>query len=624
MPSTPDPTSRPGTTAPAEAGDGAKGPSLAERLGLRSPAVPLVTATILGVLMGFAALAFIAPIEWMEEALGEAIGASATPWALALLLFAPAFGGLLTGLLSWGLPLRTAGHGVTQVLFGIHREGARLPLRLGVRQWIGSTLTIGFGGSAGPEGPIVAIGSVAGSAAGRLTKSDAASMTSLLGCGAAAGIAAVFNAPIAGIFFVLEVLLRDFSLRAFTPIVVSAVVASATVQTILGSNEPLFGVGPEFFGPSADKFTVAQVPIFLVLGVVCGAGAVAILRTMMVSERTFARLFERTRMPRPLRPALGGLLLGAIGVLFWWLLSTPANTPGGLPPFYGTGYPAIRRMLDPAFYLEGSEAASLILGGWLVLKLIATSITLGAGGSGGFFAPALLFGAAIGGLFGVAAVQTGWFPDASPALYALVGMAAMVAATTHAPMTAVLLVYELTRQYDFILPLMLTAAIATSLAKRLAGESLYTAELAAAGIRVGRLSDLTLLRRHTVAELPLLPPVLVSPGDDGQRLLDLAERFPVDDFAVVGEGETFLGLVAGGTLRDALVYRESIPLLQVGEIMRSDLPTLRPHDTLDVAVERFGRSDVESLPVLDEHARVIGMLTRTRLLRHYNAQLEQD
>ncbi len=363
-----------------------KASTLSERLGLRSPAVPLVTATLLGVFMGLAALAFIYPIEWMEEILGEEIDGSPQPLTLALLLIAPAFGGLLTGLLAWGLPLKTTGHGVTQVLYGIHRDGAKLPPRLGIRQWLGSTLTIGFGGSAGPEGPIVAIGSVVGSNAGRLTKSDAASMTSLLGCGAAAGLAAVFNAPIAGIFFVLEVLLRDFSLRAFTPIVVAAVVASATVQTILGSNEPLFGVGPEFFGTSAGKFTVAQVPVFLVLGVVCGVAAVGVLRTLMLAERGFERLFKRTRMPRPLRPAVGGLILGTIGVLFWWLLSTPANTPGGLPPFFGTGYPAIRRMLDPTFYLEGDMSVSVILGGWLVLKLLATSITLGSGGAGGFFA----------------------------------------------------------------------------------------------------------------------------------------------------------------------------------------------------------------------------------------------
>jgi CIC family chloride channel protein len=583
--------------------------------------------------MGLAALAFIGPIEWMERQLGVAVldgGAEEgapprSPWVpLLLLLFAPAVGGLLTGLLKWGLPLRSAGHGVTHVLYGIHKDGGRLPWHLAVRQWVGSTLTIGFGGSAGPEGPIVAIGSVAGSKTGSILRGDTPSTNSLLGCGAAAGLAAVFNAPIAGIFFVLEVLLRDFSLRTFTPIVVSAVVASATAQTVLGSNQPLFGVGPEFFGPDAGRFTFAQIPIFIVLGVVCGGTAFAVLRTLTLSERSFTRGFKRFRVPTPLRPALGGLLLGAIGAGFWLVASGRLATLEGLPPFYGTGYPAVRLMLSPEFYAGAATATALLLATWLLLKLAATSITLGSGGSGGFFAPALVLGAAIGGLFGVLAETVGWFPGASPALYALVGMAAMVAATTHAPMTAVLLVYELTRQYEFILPLMLTAAIATTLSKRLDRDSLYTAELAEAGIRVGQASDLTLLRRSTVGELPLLPPVLVHPQERSARLLELAERFPVSDFAVVDEEERYLGLVSGEHLRDALVYRESIPLLQIEELMRRDLPTLLPEDTLDLAVERFGRAAIESLPVLGPDGRVVGMLTRTRLLRHYHMQLEED
>jgi len=148
--------------------------------------------------------------------------------------------------------------------------------------------------------------------------------------------------------------------------------------------------------------------------------------------------------------------------------------------------------------------------------------------------------------------------------------------------------------------------------------------LAEAGIRVGRMSDFTLLRRMKVAELPFLPPVMVKPDDSSQRLLELAERFPVSDFVVVDEDERYLGLVVGEHLREALVYRESLPLLQVGELMRGDLPSLGVEDTLDRAVERFGSADVESLPVLDDQRRVLGMVTRTRLLRHYNRELEQD
>jgi CIC family chloride channel protein len=578
--------------------------------------------------MGVAALAFIAPIEWMERLLGrsllEAGDSSAGPRLLPilLLLLAPAAGGLITGVVKSLAPLRSTGHGVTHVLYGINREGGRLPWRLLVRQWLGSTATIGFGGSAGPEGPIVSIGSVVGSRTGTMLRGDTASTISLLGCGAAAGLAAVFNAPIAGIFFVLEVLLRDFSIRTFTPIVVSAVVASATVQTLLGSNQALFGIGPEFFGSGGGRFTFAEIPIFLLLGAVCGASAFGVIRTLSLSERSCLRVFDRFRVPQPLRPAIGGLALGAVGAA-WWLATPAAEGIGGLPPFLGTGYPSIRQMLSPEFYLAATTTAAT-LAAWFLLKLLAVSLTLGSGGSGGLFAPALVLGAALGGLFGTLFEALGWFPGANPAIYALVGMAAMLAATTHAPMTAVLLVYELTRQYEIMLPLMLTAAIATAVAKRLAPRNIYTAELAEEGVRVGQASDLTLLRRSTVADLPLLPPVLVHPQERSIRLVELSERFPVSDFAVVDDAERYLGLVAGRELRGALLFRESIPLLQIEEIMRADLPVLLPSDTLDLAVERFGEADVESLPVLDPQRRVLGMLTRTRLLRHYHAALGED
>ena len=602
---------------------------LSARLGFGREWWMLAVAAGVGLFMGVAALAFIRPIQALEHA-AEDLGFERPGLVLWLLPFVPLGGALLTGVLNRLLPTEFKGHGVSSVIFAVSRRQSRLRLRLLARQWLGSTLTIGSGGSAGPEGPIVTIGAVIGSNLARLLRLDAKSGTTLLGCGAAAGLASVFNAPLAGIFFVLEVLLRDFSLRTFTPIVVAAVLAAATTQTIIGSNQPIFGVGPEFFGDSDVPFTIGMAPFFALLGVASGLVAVVFTRSLQVSESLFARL----PIPGMLRPAAGGMLLGLLGLGYMLVIGPDVFGREGdpVPPFFGNGYLVIYRLLEPDFYQ--TVPGSLLEKGWLLLlaalamwaalKIVATSLTIGSGGAGGLFAPSLVLGAIVGSVFGVAVAHTSWFPDANPAHFALVGMAAMVAATTHAPMTAVLLVYELTRQYEFILPLILTAAIATTIAKRLAGESLYTAELAEAGIRVGRMSDFTLLRRMSVDELPLLPPVLVKPTDSSQRLLELAERFPVSDFVVVDDEERYLGLVVGEHLREALVYRESLPLLQVGELMRGDLPSLRVEDTLDRAVERFGIADVESLPVLDDQRRVLGMVTRTRLLRHYNRELEQD
>ena len=581
--------------------------------------------------MGVAGYLFIKPIQMLEHQ-AEVFGMESPSMLLWLLPVIPVIGAILTGVLAWLLPSEFNGHGVSNVIFGVTRRQSRLRLRLLARQWIGSTLTIGSGGSAGPEGPIVTIGAVVGSNLARLLRLDAKSGTTLLGCGAAAGLASVFNAPIAGIFFVLEVLLRDFSLRTFTPIVVASVLAAATTQTIIGSNEPLFGVGPSFFADNPIPFTIGMTPAFVVFGVVCGLVAVSFIRTMQWSERCFSKI----PVPGIIRPGIGALLLGLLGVGYMlmvapWAMSGDADP---VPPFLGNGYMVIFRLLETESYSD--VAGSMLANGpwiligvlllWAVLKIVSTSLTLGSGGAGGLFAPALVVGAIVGSLFGVLVVQTGWFPNVNPAHFALVGMAAMVAATTHAPMTGVMLVYEITQTYSLIVPLMLCAVLSVIVGRLLYRESVYTAELAAAGIRVGSTSDLTLLRQLTVRDVPLMPPVTVRPNDSGQRLLELSERFAVSDFVVVDEKDNYLGMVTGTDLQAALVFREAIPLLQVNEIERTDLPSVVLDDTLDVALDRFSEHDAASLAVLSNtgDGRVIGVLTRTRLMREYQHALAES
>ncbi len=603
----------------------------ATRLGFGREWWLLAVAALLGLFMGVAALAFIEPIKALEH-LAETKGEEFSGFLLPLLIVVPVIGALLTGLLNHLLPTEFNGHGVSSVIFSVARRKSRIRLRLLVRQWVGSTLTIGSGGSAGPEGPIVTIGAAVGSNVARLLRLDTKSGTTLLGCGAAAGLASVFNAPIAGIFFVLEVLLRDFSLRTFTPIVVAAVLAAATTQTILGSNEPLFGVGPDFLGSDGMAFTIGMTPYFVVLGIACGLSAVFFTRALQFSDRWFARL----PVPPMLRPAAGALMLGVFGVGYMVLLGgdIPSNATDSVPPFFGNGYLVIGRLLDRDFYdpTQGSLLAGgwfvmlMILLIWVVLKIIATSLTLGSGGTGGLFAPSLVVGAIVGSMCGIVVVETGWYPEANPAHFALVGMAAMVAATTHAPMTGVMLVYEITQTYMLIVPLMLCAVLSIIVGRLLARQSVYAAELAAAGVHFGSSADLTLLRQLTVRDIPLMPPVTVRPWDGGQRLLELSERFAVSDFVVVDDDDLYLGMVTAEDLQAALVFREAIPLLQVEEIERTDLPCVVLDDTLDVALDRFSGHEAASLPVLTstEGGRVIGLLTRTRLMREYQSALEDS
>lgn len=609
---------------------GSKFRAISTRIGLERDWYLILLAVCIGLFMGFAVLGFIMPITWSEERLAhmDMGGSRLTNW---LVLCLPIGGALLTGLVYLVLPIRLRGHGVSICMYSVSRDQARLPFRLLVRQWLGSSFTIGSGGSAGPEGPIVTIGATVGSTLGRILRADPQNTATLLGCGAAAGLASVFNAPMAGIFFVLEVILRDFSIRTFTPIVVAAVISAATTQTILGTNQPLFGVGPEIFGSQTGHFTVMQTPEFLVLGIVCGIVAVLFGLSLRYTEG----LFHKLKSPRILKPVIGATLLVCLGIA-WFEIDPFARLTGTVnqvPAFYGNGYALIKGLLEPKFYTSdaGVTLANapviplLILAALIVAKIFATCLTLGSGGAGGLFAPSLVLGAITGSFFGLGLESIGIIDDANPAQFALVGMAAVVAATTHAPLTGMVLVYEITQNYALILPLMLTAVISTIVARIMTRDSIYAGDLKALGVRIGTMSDLTLLRRMLVKNVPLMPPVIVHEEESGQRLLELSERFSVNDFVVVDDEDRYVGLVTGSDLSQALVYREAIPLLQVGELERKDLPTISSEDTLDVVLDKFSANEVQSLAVVaPDTGVVLGLITRTRLMREYQRELEKD
>jgi chloride channel protein, CIC family len=369
------------------------------------------------------------------------------------LLLAPVAGGLVYGPLVSRFAPEARGHGVPEVMVAVARHGGRIPARVAVVKSLASALCIGTGGSVGREGPIVQIGSALGSSIGQWLRVPDHRLRLMVACGAAGGISATFDAPIAGVFFALEIILRGFSAEAFGIVVISSVTANAVVRALIGTDHILHL-------PAYTLGSSAQFPFYAVMGLLAGLAGWGFTRVLYGIEDLCDRAW---RGPDWLRPAVGGLLLG--GVLL------------ALPQLYGVGYPV----------LEKGIAGGYAVGFLLVLmvgKMIATSLTIGIGGSGGVFAPSLFIGGMLGSAFGVLAQAL--FPglDLSAGAFGLVGMAAVFAAASHAPIVAVLIVFELTGEYSIILPLMVAVALATGLSHLLSRDNIYTLKLLRRGIDI--------------------------------------------------------------------------------------------------------------------------------------------
>lgn len=624
-------------------------------LRLQSDWYLLVCAAGVGLLTALGAFAFAWALheaeDWSRHYQGE--------WPIYLLPVLPVAGALITGLLVHFFASAARGHGVPQVMDAIIRHGGRIPLRVGIVKTLASIATVGSGGSGGAEGPIVQIGSTLGSSVAQRLKIPPQHVTTLVGCGAAAGIASVFNAPIAGVFFVLEILLRDFSMRTFTPIVIASVMSAATTQALHKTNEAIFPV----VGLSAYQFSPMEIPHYIVLGLVCAVAGVGFTRLLHAGEK----VFEHVRVHPIVKPAVGAALLGVLGIVFVLAAGRP-DSGDRAPPFFGNGYSTIRALIEPGTYdltapsREGSAVAAQptgstasdppshdvgqnVAGGhakggaivsaslWVLLlmclfKAVGTTLTLGSGGSGGVFAPSLFVGATAGAAVGVTFETLGMMPQGgSPASYALVGMAAVVAGTTFAPLTAMLLLFEITRQPMVLLPIMLTAVIATVASKLWMQDSIYTMRLRQSGLLVGTGRDLSVLRRIPVSFVPMVKITGEPnyPSDPLSKLIQLHATKHVPDFVVVDQTTgAYVGMVTGHDMRMALVDREAIPLLLVAELVRTDIPTVSPSENLDTVMDKFSKYDVAALCMVDPGTRCpSGLITRSAVLRRYQQALEE-
>lgn len=606
---------------------------IAQRFGLRRDWYLIILAAGIGTVTAFGAIGF----SWLIESSVHGFGSMTERgwWRWWMLPVLPMVGALVTGLMSHYLMPESRGHGVPEVMNALFRKGGKIPARVGFVKAVTSAATIGSGGSAGAEGPIVQIGSAIGSGIAQALRISREQTSVLLGCGAAAGIASVFNAPIAGVFFVLEILLRDFSLRTFTPIVVSSVFSTAVTQAVLGRNEAIFAHDMQSY-----LFTLPELPSYMIMGLLCGFIAVAFIRMLYSTED----LFERIRIHPVIKPVIGALLLGVLGIGF--LSVTNSDTHHAeLPAFFGNGYETVTSLIEPSSYAGAAETPEVeiidetsnsltfgvvLLIALVALKGVATCLTLGSGGSGGVFAPSLFLGAATGAAFGIGLERLGLIPSlGSPAAYALVGMAAVVAGTTHAPLTAILIVFEITRDVYVLLPIMLAAVMSTLTAQVLLRDSIYTLKLRRRGLLLGTVADLSILRRISADQVPIVPHVAVHAEDPITKVLDLYERYKVADFVVTDHDGHYVGMLTADDLRTALLASEAIPLLLVEELVRTDLPTVSPEEGLDRVLDKFSKHDVASLamvrdPVSDAGAKVLGLLTRARLMKRYQQTLSES
>lgn len=513
-------------------------------------------------------------------------------WRVAI----PAGGGLIVGPLIYFFAREARGHGIPEVMKAVAIRGGVIRARIVGIKALASALSIGTGGSVGREGPIVQIGSAFGSTVGQWFRLNAAGVRTLVGCGAAAGISATFNAPIAGAIFAAEIIVGDFAVTQFTPIVISSVVASVVTRYAIGNH-------PAFLVPDYEIVSPFELMPYMVAGVVAGIVAVTFIRTLSFSED----LFEQVPMPEWSRAALGGALVGVIAI---WL-----------PNIYGVGYTTISGALSGS--LPTALMAALV-----IAKILATSITIGSGGSGGIFAPSLFLGAMSGGVVG--ALVENYFPGAtgSSGAYALVTMGAVVAATTHAPVSAIIIIFELTQTID-IIPALMTACVISTLVSQLSfRDSIYTTKLRRQGIDIFETKNPNVLKDLYVRDVILPDPVVVPAAADFKTVLDLVVQSAHTQFYVASPTGQHLGAISLAELRRLIYEQETLQHVVVAsDLVDSTLPSVTDEMDLSVVMQIFSTSHLDELAVVDadDRTRLVGAVREKDVIEASNReQLRRD
>lgn len=566
----------------------------------------VILAIIIGVASGLAAVLLkflIGTISGLVNSVTEASQAN-----YYYLVF-PIIGIFLTGIYVRYVVRDNISHGVTRVLYAIAQKKSRLKFYNMYASLASSSVTIGCGGSVGAEGPIVFTGAAIGSNLGQAFRLSPHMLMMLVGCGAAAGIAGIFKAPIAGVLFTVEVLMLDLTAGSVMPLIMASV-AGATVAYVFT------GYNVEFFFTQSEMFYTSRIPYVVLLGVFCGLVSVYFTKMIEVMERMFGRISR----PRH-RFFLGSILLSVLIFVF--------------PPLFGEGYESINYLLNghveqifnnSLFYgMRSSVGATLLLVGALCfLKVFATSATNGGGGVGGTFAPSLYVGCMAGFLFAYAVNSLGIVDPTMPLStknFALVGMAGVMAGVMHAPLMAIFLTAEMTGGYSLFLPLLIVAAISYGTSRIFSNYSIYTKRLALQGELLTHQKDktvLTLLKMDSVIETDFIP---VHPDMSLKEMVDVISKSKRNLFPVTDDDGQLLGIVLLDDIRNIMFRPDLYRRMHVKRFMSMPPSKVELGTPMDQVMKMFDNTGAWNLPVVDE-GRYVGFVSKSKIFNSYRQVLK--
>ncbi len=562
----------------------------------------VLLSLVVGIICGCAAQLLKFLIHAIANGLTSHFSTTNANW---LYLLYPVLGIMITVLFVKYVVKNNISHGVTKVLYAISRRKSRLKKRNMYASLVASSITIGFGGSVGAEGPIVFTGASIGSNIGQAFRLSPKVLMILVGCGAAAGIAGIFRAPIAGMLFTLEVLMIDLTGLTVMPLLLSSI-AGATVAYILE------GYNAEFFFAQSEPYLTSRIPWTIALGVVCGLMSFYFTKVMFMMESMFKKIHRQW-----LRIIVGGAIIAVLVVLF--------------PPLYGEGYGAINHLLDgnvgaimngTFFYVDRDNVWFLVLfiAAITLMKAFATSATNGAGGVGGTFAPSLFVGALTGFLFAYIINNLDLGIELSQKNFTLMGMAGVMSGVMHAPLMAIFLTAEMTGGYDLFLPLLIVSALAYFTIQCFTPYSIYTMRLAKAGDLMTHQKDkavLTLLKLDNVIETDFKE---VHPEMSLREMVDVISVSNRNLFPVTDSDGMLKGIVLLDDIRNIMFRTDLYPKMHVSRFMAAVPATIDMHMPMDKVMDIFDKTNAWNLPVV-ENGRYIGFISKSKIFNSYRRVL---